>query len=223
MIKTILLDIDNTIMDFDECARLAIKQACADFDMPFDDSINIAYRQINKTLWQQIESGILTRQDMYQIRWQMIFDKLGIKRDGKSFEPLFLSNLAKQSALIGGAKEILQYLKPKYTLCVASNAPYEQQLQRLQNAGIKQFFDEFFISEKIGHQKPTKGFFEFCFDRLGNPQKQDVMIIGDSLTADISGGKSYGIKTCWFDRYGSKQNVDADFCIDKLEQLKNIL
>ncbi|MBQ9715051.1 MAG: HAD-IA family hydrolase, partial [Clostridia bacterium] len=90
-------------------------------------------------------------------------------------------------------------------------------------AGIKQFFDEFFIYEKVGHQKPTKEFFDCCFDRLGNPQKQDVMIIGDSLTADISGVKSYGIKTCWFNRYNTKQNVDADFYITKLEQLKDIL
>lgn len=223
MTKIILFDIDNTIMNFDECARLAIKQACADFDLPFDDSIHNVYLEINALLWQRIESGVLARQDMYKIRWQMIFDKLDIKRDGKSFEPLFLSNLAKQSVLVDGAKDVLAYLTPKYTLCVASNAPYEQQLQRLQNAGIKQFFDEFFISEKIGHQKPTKEFFDFCFDKLGNPPKSDVMIIGDSLTADISGGKSYGIKTCWFDRYNTKQNVDADFYITKLEQLKDIL
>ena len=223
MKKIILFDVDNTLMDFDECAKLAIKQACADFDICFDDNLFKTYQKINDILWHKIELGELTRPQLYEMRWKMIFEQADINCDHVAFEKLFLANLAKQSVLVDGAKEILQYLKPKYTLCVASNAPFEQQLQRLQNAGIKSFFDKFFISEKIGHQKPTKEFFDFCFNSLGSPQKSEVMIIGDSVSADIAGGKNFGIDTCWFDKFGTGKQVDASFCIDKLEQLKKIL
>ncbi len=223
MIKTILFDIDNTLMDFDECSRLAIIQACADFEVCFDDHLFKTYQAINDLLWKKIETGEITRPQLYETRWKMIFAQTGIDKNSASFEKLFLANLAQQSALIDGTKEILQYLKPKYTLCVASNAPFEQQLQRLKNAGIKQFFSHFFISEKIGHQKPTKEFFDFCFNTLGNPPKNEVMIIGDSVSADIAGGRNHGITTCWFDKFGTGKKVDADFCITKLQQLKDIL
>ncbi|MBR2029403.1 MAG: YjjG family noncanonical pyrimidine nucleotidase [Clostridia bacterium] len=223
MKKIILFDADNTLMDFDECSCLAIKQACADFEICFDNKLFKTYQKINDILWHKIELGELTRPQLYEIRWKMIFEQNAIDKNAIEFEKLFLANLAKQSALIDGAKQILQYLTPKYTLCVASNAPFEQQLQRLQNAGIKQFFSHFFISEKIGHQKPTKEFFDFCFKSLGNPQKSEVMIIGDSVSADITGGKNFGIDTCWFDKFGTGKKVDATFCITKLEQLKKIL
>lgn len=223
MKKIILFDVDNTLMDFDECAKLAIKQTCNQTDIADWKKVFETYLKINPTLWHKIELGELTRQDMYKTRWNTVFNHAGISANGCEFEPLFLANLAKQSALIDGAKEILHYLRPKYTLCVASNAPYEQQLQRLQNAGIKQFFDLYFISEKIGFQKPSKQFFDFCFEKLENPPKQDVIIIVDSVSADVTGGKNYGIATCWFDRHCTGQHVDADFCIDKLQQIKDIL
>jgi len=223
MIKTILFDVDNTLLDFDECSKLAIKQALSEFDLPFDDFLFETYLEVNKVLWQKIETGELTRERLYQIRWQIIFDKLGIHRCGQDFELLFLDNLKKQSAKIDGADEILQYLSAKYNLCVASNAPYAQQMQRLKNADLNKYFNLFFVSEKVGHQKPTKEFFDFCFDQLGNPDKNSVMIIGDSVTADISGGKAYGIKTCWFDRYGTLKKVDADYTIKNLLELKKIL
>lgn len=223
MKKIILFDVDNTLMDFDECAKLAIKQSCEQAKVLNWQTVFETYTQTNPLLWQKIETGELTRQGLYEIRWKMIFEQAEINHDYVAFEKLFLANLAKQSALIDGAKEILQYLKPKCTLCVASNAPFEQQLQRLQNADIKQFFNHFFISEKIGHQKPTKEFFDFCFNALGNPNKQQVVLIGDSVSADIAGGKNFGIDTCWFDRYKTGKKIDATFCIDKLEQLKEIL
>ena len=223
MKKIILFDVDNTLMDFDECAKLAIKQSCEQIKIENWQKVFESYLEINPLLWHKIELGEITRQDMYKTRWNTIFNHAGITANGCEFEPLFLANLAKQSALIEGAKEILQYLKPKYTLCVASNAPYEQQLQRLQNAGIKTFFDLFFISEKIGFQKPSKEFFDFCFNTLGKPDKKDVIIIGDSVSADITGGKNFGIDTCWFDRYGTNKKVDATFCIDKLQKIKDIL
>ena len=118
---------------------------------------------------------------------------------------------------------VIIYLKPKYTLCAASNAPYDLQMSRLNLSGLIKYFDYIFISEKIGHQKPTKQFFDFCFNAIGNPQKQQVIIIGDSPIADMAGGKNYGIKTCWFDKFGTDKKVNADFYITKLEQLKDIL
>ena len=223
MKKFILFDVDNTLMDFHECARLAIIQSFEECHLPFDDNVFDVFKTTNDFLWHQYDIGKLTRQKLFEIRWQLIFDKIGIDFCGNDFEQIFLKNLSQQSTKIDGADEILQYLKPKYTLCVASNAPYDLQMSRLNLSGLIKYFDHIFISEKIGFQKPTKEFFDFCFDKLGNPSKKDVIMIGDSPVADISGGSEYGITTCWFDKNRTKRQINANFCITNLLQLKDIL
>ncbi len=223
MITTILFDVDNTLIDFHECARLAIMQSFKQCKLPFDNHILQVFEKTNDLLWHKYDLGELTREKLFEIRWQTIFDEVKIDYPGTKFEQIFLKNLGQQSIKIDGADEILAYLKPKYTLCAASNAPYALQMSRLNLSGLIKYFDHIFISEKIGYQKPTKQFFDFCFDTLGNPQKQQVIIIGDSPIADMAGGKNYGIKTCWFNRYATGKQSDADFCIDSLEQIKDIL
>ena len=223
MKKIILFDIDNTLMDFHECSRLAIIQSFEQCNLTLDQHIFNVFGEINDFLWHQYDLGKLTREQLFKTRWQMIFDKVGINFCGSDFEQIFLKNLGQQSIKINGADEILTYLKPKYTICAASNAPYDLQMSRLNLSGLIKYFDHIFISEKIGYQKPTKGFFDFCFDKLGNPSKEDVIMIGDSPVADIEGGMQYGITTCWFDKNRTKRQINANFCITNLLQLKDIL
>ena len=223
MKKFILFDVDNTLMDFHECARLAIIKSFCQCNLPFDDKIFDVFAKTNDLLWHQYDMGELTREQLFKTRWKTIFDQVGISYCGSDFEQIFLKNLGQQSIKIDGADEILQYLKPKYTICAASNAPYDLQMSRLNLSGLIKYFDHIFISEKIGHQKPTRQFFDFCFEKLGNPPKEQVIIIGDSPVADIQGGKEYGISTCWFDKNSLKTQIKADFCITNLLQLKDIL
>ena len=65
--------------------------------------------------------------------------------------------------MVDGAVDLLEYLYPKYRLFVASNAIYEVQMKRLNNTGMIKYFEKLFISEKIGHEKPTKEYFDCCF------------------------------------------------------------
>ena len=164
MKKIILFDVDNTLMDFHECARLAIIKSFGDCNLPFDDSIFDVFTKTNDLLWHQYDIGELTREQLFKTRWQLIFDQVGINFCGCDFEQIFLSNLGQQSTKITGADEILTYLKPKYTICAASNAPFDLQMSRLNLSGLIKYFDHIFISEKIGYQKPTKQFFDFCFN-----------------------------------------------------------
>ena len=86
-------------------------------------------------------------------------------------------------------------------------------------------FDEIFISECIGIEKPNQGFFDFVFDKLQITNKKEAIIIGDSLTSDMKGGFLYGIDTCWFNPTHQKNNlqIDITYEIDNLSQLKDII
>ena len=60
---------------------------------------------------------------------------------------------------------------------------------------------------------------------MGSPRKKDVLIIGDSLTADIRGGNDYGIDTCWYNQEGRPPDPDVliEYEINHLEELLSIL
>ena len=224
-IKAILLDIDNTILDFNKCAEKAIKVAFEKCGLEYGkNTINVFIEQ-NDLLWLKIEKGELTRQQLHKIRFNTIFKVLGISADGEKTETEFRNALYNIAETVDGASELVKYLSSKYKVYSASNAIYNQQLNRLKMAGLYDYFSGFFVSEKIGHQKPTKEFFDYCFNNLEGIEKEQVIMIGDSLTADICGAKNYGIKSIWFNRESKSadRQIEPDFIVEKLEQIKNIL
>ncbi len=225
MIRIILFDVDNTLMDFDACARAAVEAAFQKGGLPYHDGVYPAFDRINEGLWRQIERGELTRAEHARIRWQRIFDELGIEADGPAFEPVFKSCLCETGVPMPGARELLNDLKGRYTLCVASNAPYQQQVSRLRNAGMLEYFDHLFISERIGFLKPDPRFFAACLSELQKPHKDEVLLVGDSLTADIAGGEAFGIQTCWFDPKGlpCPETAHPTYVIRALTELQTIL
>ena len=224
-IKAILLDIDNTILDFNKCAEKAVKITFEKCNVEFDENTFPVFIEQNDMLWQKIERGELTRQGLHKIRFNTIFGVLGIVGDGEKAETEFRNALFNIAETVDGAVELVKYLSSKYKVYSASNAIYKQQLNRLKMAGLYDYFSGFFVSEIIGHQKPTKEFFDYCFDNLNGLDKEQTIMIGDSLTADILGAKNYGIKSIWFNR-DKKQNelsVSPDFMVYNLEEIKNIL
>lgn len=225
MITTVFIDIDNTLLDFDLCAEDSIKQGFTDWNIPYDISVFKAFTEINNSLWKKIEEGKITREELLHIRWQLIFDKLRIKKCGVEFEEVFIKYLTESHSEVPGALSAVKYLSEKYIICAASNAPHEQQLIRLEKAGMLKFITHVFTSEKIGYSKPSREFFDECFRILKNTRKDEVLIIGDSVSADINGGADYGIKTCWFnhDVIDSPPQLKADYTINSLDEIKSIL
>lgn len=225
MIKTVFLDVDNTLLDFDECSRQSMKLAFQDFHLDYHESMFDVFCQINELLWQQIEKGQLDKEGLYQVRWQMIFQELKIDCDSIKFEKDFLKYLGEISIPIDGAMELLQYLSSRYTLCIVSNAPYFQQIKRLQKIHLLTYIDHIFISEQIGFSKPSCEFFDACFMQLPSLKKEETIIIGDSLSADIKGGINYGISTCWYNHKHQLEPCDLkiDYIVETLLEIKNIL
>ena len=131
MLKAVLMDIDDTLLDFGKCAEQAMRTGFAEWGLPYDDSTYATFTRINDGLWLMIERGELTTQQLFQFRWNRIFDALGIQADGAAFEKRFLDLLYETAIPVDGADEICRYLKEKYILCAASNAFHDQQLNRL--------------------------------------------------------------------------------------------
>ena len=223
MIKAILLDVDNTLLDFNKCACAAMLDAARDFSLALPEDAFATFRRINDALWREIEEQTLTPEELYRIRWALIFQELGIDFDGPTFEARFYHYLTTSAEKVDGADELMAYLQGKYTLCIASNAPCQQQVQRMEKAGYLPYLRHFFISEDIGAAKPSPRFFEACLAALAPLQPHEVLMIGDSLTADIAGARACGIRTCWY-RHGSDRDGSiADYCVADLRDICRIL
>ena len=146
MLKAVLMDIDDTLLDFGKCAEQAMRIGFSEWGLPYDDSTYATFTRINDGLWLMIERGELTTQQLFEFRWNRIFEALGIQADGAAFEKRFLDLLYETAIPVDGADEICRYLKEKYILCAASNAFHDQQLNRLEMAGLLPYFDHVFVS-----------------------------------------------------------------------------
>ncbi len=223
-IKAVFLDIDNTLLDFKACSRLSMKKAFAECGLPYTEDMYATFHRVNDGLWSQIEQGTLTREQLHATRWNLILRELGMNGDGQAVEARFLEHLATDAVPVDGAYDLLEYLYPRYTVCIASNAPYEQQLRRLTTVNMLRFFHKQFISEKLGAAKPSEAFFAACFAELNGIKPQESVMIGDSLTADIGGGKAFGMHTCWYDPAKSgKIAQEADYTVSSLQEIMTIL
>lgn len=225
MIKAVLLDVDNTLIDFNKSAEWAIEKCFREYNLEFTPDVMPTFHRINNKLWHRIEMQTLTKSELHQIRFQTIFDELGIKVNGPEFELKFMEYLPMAGIPVEGAKELLEYLSEKYTICFASNSSKGQQLTKLTNADILKYADHMFISDEIGFAKPAKEFFEVCMKTIAPITKDEAVLIGDSLTADIAGGVNFGIKTCWFNFSKTEipEDLKADFCVNNLSEIKEIL
>lgn len=225
-IKAVLLDVDNTILDFHICAKVSMQAAFSDFGLTYEERMFPVFLKINDKLWEEIEKGTLKREELYKIRWKLIFEALGISGpEPASVDEAFRKYISESAEPVDGAYELLGYLSEKYILCIASNASRTRQIKRLTNAGMIQYIRQIFTSEEIGHPKPEKAFFDACLAALPDIKREEVVVIGDSLTADIKGGKESGMKTIW---YNHKKDTllpvpMPDYTVDSLFEIMQIL
>ena len=231
MIKVVFIDIDNTLLSFTGYVKEAMKEGFSHFGLkPYTEAMFPVFERINNSLWRQLEQGTLSFEELIECRWDLIFKELDIDFDGKVFEEFFRERLFYSAVPEDGAVDLLKYLSRKYTLCAASNGPYDQQMNRLRVGEMIDYFDYCFISSQIGAQKPARQFFDRCFSILresGLPDlaPEEVMIIGDSISSDISGGIEYGIHTCLYqkNKIPERNNSGADHVVGSLYDIKRIL
>ena len=228
--KLILIDIDNTLLDFDAYTLQTMEEGFAHFGLrPYEPWMYDVFHRENNKLWRQIEEGTLTFPELEKIRWNNVFAALGIDFDGPVFEKYFRAALHESAIPVPGAHELLEALRGRYLLAAASNGPYEQQLHRLALAGMKDCFTYFFISQRIGASKPSPVFFDAAFREVnegrGTPiTPADAAIIGDSLTSDMAGGRGYGLRTVYYRRPGAAPaNGSVDITVEDLRDIPALL
>ena len=222
MIKNILFDLDNTLFDFYASEKKALKKTLISLGLEPDEFMLKRYSEINDAHWKRLEKGELTRSEVKIGRYRQLFDEFGINASPEETTAYYEIKLSEEGDLMEGALELLKYLQGKYRLYVVSNGTLICQQGRMKNTGITEFFNDHFISQQIGFEKPQKEFFDYCFNHIQGFKKDETVIVGDSISADIIGGKNAGIKTVWFNPDGAKSDL-PDYEIHSLSEFKDII
>ncbi len=225
MKKTILIDLDNTLIDFNECARHSIINIFNDLGFQYDENVFKTFITENVKIWKRLEVGEIDKAFLRANRWNIILGKLGIDYDGTIIEERFENGVAQGAYAVEGAYDLLDYLHKKYDLYIVSNGFRFVQESRMKIGDFNKYFKDVFVSEDVGVQKPGIEFFEYCFDKMGNPPKEETILIGDSLSADIKGGNIFNIDTIWFNKNGDTPDeaIVPTYTVDSLAEIKNIL
>ena len=225
MFKFLLIDMDDTVLDFQKAEYTAIRKTLAEAGLDPTDEVCQRYSQINDGYWKRLERKEVTRRQLQIGRFTDLFAEFRITADGEKCADRYMENLAKGHDFMPGAEEALQSLSEKYKLYLASNGNTDTQRSRIALAGIEKYFDGIFISGEIGVNKPDKLFFDRCFAQIKKFDPAKTMIVGDSLSSDILGGKNAGIATCWVNpnRKTAPAELQPDYQIESLTQLEALL
>ena len=171
MIKYVLLDIDDTLLDFGKAEAAAIKKTFDRIGVPSTPEVIALYSRIND------ERGELTREQVLVKRFDALFAELGIKNvPSEMAQASYEYLLGIGHYFVDGAPELLQALKDKYELYIVSNGTASVQDSRLESAGIAPYFKDIFISERLGADKPTKKFFDIVFSRIEGFERDKAVI-----------------------------------------------
>ena len=178
----LLIDADDTLFDFQNTAKLAFKQTMKKLNVPYEDSLYPIYAKINQDLWDLYSLGKVSKQTLKVKRFVDFGKEIGVEIDSKKAIPLYEEELSKTAILINGAEETLTKLKSlPVKLYIITNGTASVQRGRLTLSKLDRFFDGIFISDEIGHSKPSKEFLAYVENHIDNFDRKKALIIGDSL------------------------------------------
>ncbi len=223
--EIILLDADETLLDFNRAEKEAVEGVLQEYGLPCPKDAWQRYHQINEALWRRYERGEIQRQQIWKIRFETLFQELGIQNapDYLVFNQSYQTWVGKGAYPLTGAVECCKKLSDMgCRLYIVTNGSSNTQFTRIEASGLSQYILRTFVSEETGYQKPMKEYFDYVFARIPDFSKEKTLLVGDSLTSDIAGGRTAGVDTCWFSPQGGA-NPAPTYIIDDLAQLPGLV
>ena len=195
------------------------------FGLKFPTGFYDTYKKINLNAWDLYEKGQIGHEELRTKRFKDLLHHFNIEEDANRLSKFYLNGLVEEFEFMPFAKEVLHALHGHFELVYITNGLSDVQRPRLERSGIKRLFSSIIIADEIGFQKPNKEYFRTTLNSVQNPAKDNVLVIGDNLFADIGGGHHFGLDTCWFNYEGklNKSPVQPTYEINHLPELVNMV
>lgn len=228
--KYVFMDLDDTLWDFHANAKSSLQEIyhTKKLDRFFDsfEQYFSLYAKRNIELWEQYGKGTISKEELSLERFLHPLIQVGIDNSAlaKEIGEEYLGLLPTRTMLVPHAKELLEYLYPKYPLTIVSNGFVEVQYKKLHSCQIEQYFSHVVLSEAAEALKPDKRIFEYAL-QLNNAITSETIMIGDSYKADIIGAQNAGIDQVYFNPGLETLEKDkpATYFVKQLKKIKEIL
>ncbi|MBS1205552.1 MAG: dUMP phosphatase [Proteobacteria bacterium] len=217
----ILFDADETLFTFDAFGGL--QRMFLDYSVTFTDQDFLEYQSVNKPLWVDYQNGAITALQLQHRRFQGWSERLNVPAG--SLNDAFLNAMAEICSPLPGAVSLLGNLKGKEKLGIITNGFTALQQTRLERTGLRDYFDLLVISEEIGVAKPDRRIFDHALQLAGNPDRERVMMVGDTAESDILGGINAGLSTCWLNAHNRAlpESINPTWTVTSLNELEQRL
>lgn len=205
MLRVILWDVDNTLLDFQAAERTALRGCFARFGLGECSEERLArYSALNTRWWKRLENREVTKAQLLPGRFKEFFTAEGIPcTDYDGFNRDYQILLGETVVFLDRGYELVRDLKEQGLRQYAvTNGTLAAQSRKLKNSGLDRLFDGVFISEEVGAEKPSPDFFRAVLSAIGLCEKEELLLVGDSLTSDMRGGLWAEIPCCWYNPKG---------------------
>ncbi|MGM9615017.1 MAG: YjjG family noncanonical pyrimidine nucleotidase [Oscillospiraceae bacterium] len=227
MIKTILWDIDGTLLNFQAAESAAIRECFRQFGLgECTDGMVARYSVLNDRYWKMLENGEKTKSEILTGRFEEFFRREGVECARiPEFNAEYQLRLGDTICFNDDCYALIESLRGRVKQYVVTNGTVVAQAKKLERSGLGALLDGAFISDQIGAEKPSKVFFDAVFATIGRQEPDEVIIVGDSLTSDMRGGCNAGILTCWYNPQGKINDlgVRVDVEIRRLQEVEALL
>lgn len=220
----LLWDVDGTLLDFIAAEKAAVQTLFREFGLgECTDEMVERYSRINKEYWERLERGELSKPEILVRRFADFFASEGLDASkAPEFNEQYQVRLGDTVVFCDDSYELLSSLRGRVKQYAVSNGTVVAQTRKLRRSGFDRLLDGVFLSEELGYEKPATEFFDRVFAAIGEPDRERVLIVGDSLTSDITGGSRAGIRTCWYNPKG-EPNLTAAHADYEIRDLHGIL
>lgn len=227
--RHIFFDLDRTLWDFEANSEEMLRELFEDFALeaygigPFEKFLE-SYRGINADYWRAHREGRVGKDELRYERFHHTLLRNGIS-DRKLADRLaeaYLSGTPEKGRLVPGALDLLEPLSYRYRIHLVTNGYADTQIRKVANTGLENYIDVLVTSDRAGARKPDPAIFNYALDQAGS-RKEDALMVGDDVEADIMGAMDLGIDQVFFDPFGNKADPGASFRIRTLPELIVIL
>lgn len=226
MIKTVLWDLDSTLLDPKIPQRVAIKK-CFElfgFGVCTEEQLDM-FPPINDKYWEKLNNGTMTKEELTTARFAEFLQFCGkdstVARD---FNLLYMKKHGETVCPCPNAFETVKALQGKVSQYIATNGLVVAQQGKIDFCGLDKLIDRAFISETVGFDKPNKEFYDYILNQIGVTDRKTVMMVGDSLTTDMQGAINAGLVSCWYNpnHKVNDSGLKLDYEISDLSQILSI-
>ena len=220
---TLLMDADDTVFDFGRCEYNALQAALSAYGLRFDEEVYERFSRINAALWRQFEMNRITRAELRVRRFAELIEQCLAEFDQAALlADEYVRQLAEQAIYFPGTEEVLGRLCQVYDIYIITNGLKTVQRSRLEKSGLYAYIKGCFISDEMGVQKPMKAYFDEVLAQVREKDLSKILVVGDSLTSDMQGGRNAGLDTYLYDPKGkvTLPHPLCDYRIERLEELE---